>query len=110
MFSAVGPGDGDGDISRWFGIKNNGERGSGTCFCGEEIAGAVGGAGLGNGETTCCKNPDVACIFQCICVAIMESCPNRNSLSIAAQAESGYPSTGRISRADSIDGGANLCP
>ena len=50
MFSAVGPGNGDVDISRWFGIKNNGERGSGTCFCGEEIAGAVGGAGLGNGD------------------------------------------------------------
>ena len=50
MLCAVGAGDGDGDISRWFGIKNNGERGGGAGFCGEEIAGAIGGAGLGNGD------------------------------------------------------------
>ena len=51
MFSAVSTGDGDGDISRWFGIKNNGESGGGACFCCEQIAGTIGGAGLGNGET-----------------------------------------------------------
>ena len=50
MFGAVGTGDGDGDISGWFGIKNNGESGSGAGFCCEQIAGAVGGACLGNGD------------------------------------------------------------
>ena len=110
MLCAVGAGDGDGDISRWFGIKNNGERGGGAGFCGEEIAGAVGGAGLGNGETTGGKNPDVACVFQRVCVAIMEWCPDGNSLSIAAQAESGYASTGSISSGDALDVGANFCP
>ena len=52
MFGAVGTGDGDGDISCWFGIKNNGEGGSGACFCGEQIARAVGAACLGNGDAS----------------------------------------------------------
>ena len=50
MFSAVSTGDGDGDIRRWFGIKNNAECGGPARFCGEQIAGTIGGAGLGNGD------------------------------------------------------------
>ena len=50
MLCAVSTGEGDGDISCWFGIKNDGECGGAAGFCCEEIAGAVGGAGLGNGD------------------------------------------------------------
>jgi hypothetical protein len=31
-------------------IENDGESGCAACFCGEEIAGAVVGTGLGNGD------------------------------------------------------------
>ena len=50
MLGAVGTGEGDGDIGCWLIIKNNGECGGPTSFCGEQIARAIGGAGLGNGE------------------------------------------------------------
>ncbi len=70
MLCAVSTGDGDGDISGWFGIKNNGECGGGAGFCGEQIAGAIGGAGLSNGDAggfvigccECCGGLFSACI------------------------------------------------
>ena len=50
MLGAVSTGEADGDIGCGFGIENNGECGGGARFCGEQIAGAVCGAGLGNGD------------------------------------------------------------
>ena len=50
MLCAVSAGKSDSDIGRGFGIQNNGECGSTTRFCGEQIARAVGAACLGNGD------------------------------------------------------------
>ena len=50
MLGAISTREADGDIGCWLIIKNNGECGGSTSFCGEEIAGAISGSGLGNGE------------------------------------------------------------
>ena len=61
MFRAVSTAESDGDIGRWLGIKNHSECGGAARFCGEQIARAIGGSGLGNADA----GAVVVSVFDC---------------------------------------------